>query len=135
LIEIAMANQGCTLFNTQQFTAFIAQLNAIQPVAGVNLQPQIQAMIDDAMNPILGVQAAVTSQIALLEPLTSPPTDIDSVISWITGVIDMSFVTPVSNMTNQLTVISAQLALLTAAITSLETRLGISITIPVAPHC
>ena len=133
-----MANQGCHLFNIQQFVSLTNQLNAIQIVPGTptaQVQAQIQALIDDALNPILGVQAAINQQIAILAPLTSIPTDLGSVISWITNFINSSIVVPHSNLIAQEAVLVAQLASLAATITSLESRLGISITIPTVPHC
>jgi hypothetical protein len=133
-----MANQGCNLFNISQFLALITQFDNIQLVPGIpvaQIEAQIQAMIDEAMNPILGVQAAINAQIALLAPLTSIPTDLGSAISWITRFIDQSIVIPHANLIAQEAALVAQIASLTAAITSLESRIGISITIPTVPHC
>ena len=133
-----MANQGCHLFNVQQFQAMIAQFDSIDVSVGIpsiDVQAQVQALIDEAMNPILGVQAAINAQIALLAPLISIPTDLGSVISWLTTFIDTSFVIPHTNLIAQEAAMIAQIAALTASIASLEARLGISITIPTAPHC
>lgn len=113
------------ILNTKFFTAAIDAVNAC------NACQDLQRIVNEMFQGINPVLAQISTQIALLAPLLSIPTGIDSVISWITSLIEY-FSGPNAILIAQLTAMTAQIAELTAAVTAKAEQLGgsCSITIP-----
>ena len=127
-----MQPQGPDLINTDQFTGYINQINSINTCA------QLQSVVSDLI-PSLNAQASsITQQIAVLAPmialLTAPGANLTAIANYIESFID-NYLTqqlaPYVAYQTQATALAAQIATLTAAITSAAGRIpGCSITIP-----
>lgn len=112
-----MIPQGTSLVNAAFFTASIAAVNGAQSCA------QLTQSSSDAVASLEAEIATVTTQIALLSPLLALPTDLPSVLTWITN-----FVAPMAlshtNYTAQLVQLNAKLAALNVAVAARASALG-----------
>ena len=131
-----MANQGCALLNLDQFTQLTTQINACTSGA------ELQALVNSAMNSILGMQAAVNIQIADLAPflpylafISNPTQAVTFINNLIAHVLIPMIRTPYDNLVLKEAGLVAQIADLTSVINAQAAVLGISITIPLSPHC
>jgi hypothetical protein len=113
-------------FNLLNLTYFA---NLTLRIDNVGTAAELQALINEVFADLSVLESVMTSQIALLLPLTSAPTDLGSVISWITSFIN-SFIGPYANLALQLTALAAQVAILIAAIEAVAAAKGFSVTIP-----
>jgi len=73
-----MQPQGTALVNTAYFSDLTAQINA------TNVCTELQALVNSIMAMLQAEVTAIKAQIAALLPLLSLPTDLGSVITWIT---------------------------------------------------
>ncbi len=118
-------------FNAAFFTNLTAQIENTDSCA------ELQETVDQAFAQLADVNAFIATQQALLAPLAgllTPPTDLASCISWITGTITVftNMYAPYAKYATQLTELTAAVAALTTAINDAATRIGggCSITIP-----
>lgn len=118
-------------FNAQFFENLTDQIENTDSCA------ELQQTVDEAFAQLTQVNDFITSQRALLAPfaaLLTAPTDLPSVITWITNTITVftQMYAPYANYAVQLTELTTAVADLTTAINNAATRIGggCSITIP-----
>lgn len=120
-----MQPQGTGLINTAFYDNMISELNKIENCAG------LQVYIDEAMATVQAEINAIEAQIASLSIVLTIPTDLGSVITWITNYIHQ-LTGPYSTYLAQLTATLAAIARLTAAVEAAAARLtNCHITMPV----
>ena len=112
-----MIPQGTSPVNAAFFTASIDAVNGAASCA------QLSEVAVDAVTSLTAELAVVTAQLTALAPLVSPPTDLPSVLAWISN-----FITPIARTettcTTQVTELTAKLAALTAAVAARQSALG-----------
>jgi hypothetical protein len=122
-----MQPQGTGVTNPAYFSELTAQINGIQ---GGGACAAIQEIVTQAMKSIQGVVDAIKQKIEALLPLTSVPSDLGSVISWIKG-MQAPFLKAYEDATAELAQVLSSVAALVTAIGEAAARLvGCSITIP-----
>lgn len=105
-----MIPQGTALVNTEYFDSITAQINALDDCS------ILQTLVNQVMATLQAEVTAIESQIAALLPLITLPTDLASVISWIT-----SFATPaIRAYENYLATITAVMASINGLITAIQ---------------
>jgi hypothetical protein len=112
-----MQPQGTALVNTAFFTSQIAAIEAAPSCVAL-------ALLQAAMIPSVEAEiTAVNSQIAALAALIAVPTDLPSVITWITNMIAPMLVMH-TNAISQATLLMAKQIALEAAIAARAAQLG-----------
>lgn len=133
-----MALPSCwPVLNLDTFTNIKAQIEA----AGKSeSQADIQAAIDDAFAQINGVQAAVTSQLAALNPilgLLSAPVDPTAAVTWIATFINDflgPYILPIAKYEAQAAALAVEVAAVVETINAVQAlRPEIVITVPAFP--
>jgi hypothetical protein len=112
-----------TLLNADYFSNLVTQINES------GTEAQLQTLVTKVYGDLSMLVSTMTGQIGLLAPLLTAPTDLPSVITWITSLIE-SFAKPSANLALSLAAITTQVATLTAAIEAVATARGWSITVP-----
>ena len=124
--------QGSTEFNTEYYTSMTNRINSASSCS------DLQSLVTEIWGSLQGVQDAINSQSALLQPidalLTAPGANLTNVANWIQTLIT-SFLTPYYRpyaiLAVQLTELTAQVAILTGAVQAMESRFpGCSVNIP-----
>lgn len=111
-----MLPQGNSILNTQYFSSLTDRVN------NCGSCEELQIIVSEAFASINAGQSAVQAQIDALKPmlaLASAPTDLGSVISWITNLINgflNPLIKPYATYATQMSQLSTQMASLTAAI-------------------
>jgi len=105
-----MQPQGTAPVNDDYFDKLTAQINSI------DLCADLQALVDKVMASLQAEVSAIEEEIAAILPLLTIPTDLGSVITWITN-----FIAP---MQAAYTKFVAQLAAMTAKITALVSAIA-----------
>lgn len=119
-----MQPQGTALVNTAYFNSLTAQINAIDTCAA------LQAVVNTVMATLQAEIAAIEEQIASLLPLITLPTDLGSVIAWITKLAG-PYIAAYENYIAQLAATVAAITALATAIENAASRLThCTITIP-----
>lgn len=119
-----MQPQGTALVNTAYFDSLIAQVNAI------DLCADLQAFVNEIMASLQAEVTAIEAKIAALAPIITLPTDLASVITWITNFVDPE-IQAALNYANQVTQLVAKIAELATAIENAAARLtSCTISIP-----
>jgi hypothetical protein len=127
--------QGSTPFNTEYFTSATNRINAAKSCV------ELQALVTDVFGSLASVQAAITAQLAAVEPilalLTPPASNPGAIVTWLESFIT-DFLTPYTKpavtCAAQLALLTAQIAALTSAITSAQAKFtSCSITVPAIP--
>ena len=124
-----MQAQETSPVNQQYFTDLTQQINMI---AADGLLPcaEIQALVNEAAASIQAELTAIRGQIAGLTPLTTIPTSLGGVISWITNFVK-PILKAVATYEAQLTSLLQSVATLEAAITAAAKRcINCNITMP-----
>lgn len=103
--------------NADWFSAIVGQINAVESA------DDLQALVDQVYSTIGFLNSTIESQLTLIAPfaaLLTAPTDLASVITWITDTITVftQMYAPFVKMTAQLVAITTQVATLTAAVES-----------------
>ena len=120
-----------------QYEAYVNQALAVQNMSCAQLAEfavetvakltgttaQIAAISAKATAEISTIQANVTSALAALAPLLTPPTNLSSVITWITTLIN-TYAGPNAALLAQETVLAAQLVRITTAVTDCTTAVA-----------
>lgn len=126
-----MLPQGSSPSDTDFFTQLTAQIN------GTNVCADLQALVSRAYSSMQAESNAVEAQLAALEPvkaLLAVPSDLGSVISWITNFINYQIkpaVIPIGTYTTQQQSLISELAGLATAIENAAARIGnCSIAVP-----
>ena len=119
-----MQPQGAALVNAAYFSNLTAEVNGIQTCA------ELQAFADLVMADFQAQITAIEAQIALLAPIIVIPTDLPSVITWITN-----FIAPqlraYTAYAEQVTQTLSAIATLAAAIEAAAARIAsCSVTVP-----
>jgi hypothetical protein len=123
-----MQPQGTALVNTAYFTQLTADINAVNGCA------DLQLLVNLAMATLQAEITAIEAQIASLLPLITMPTDLGSVISWITN-FATPLIKPYANYIAQLEQTLAAITALVAAIEKAAARLvNCHITVPGIVH-
>jgi hypothetical protein len=119
-----MQPQGTGLVNAQYFAELTAQINSI------NVCSDLQEAVNVAIATLQVQVTEINVQISLLLPLITLPTDLGSVISWITNLAG-PYIVAYNNYITQLTETLAAIAALTTAIENAAARIeSCSITVP-----
>ena len=112
-----MQPAGTALVNSDYEANIIAKINAI------NVCADLQSYASEAMAEIQSELTSVRRQIAKLLPLTTIPTDLPSVISWITSQAT-PYIAAYENCLAQVTAIEARVAAVTSALESAAARIA-----------
>lgn len=119
-----MQPQGTALVNTAYFDSLIAEINSI------NLCADLQAVVNQVMASLQAEISGIEAQIAALAPIITLPTDLPSVITWITHFVDPQ-ITAAANYAIQVEQMVAKISALASAIESAAARLeSCTITVP-----
>jgi hypothetical protein len=119
-----MQPQGLALVNTAYFTALTDQVNSI------NVCSELQEFANDVMATLNANIDALQEQVIQLEALLVVPTNLSSVISWITA-FQAQLILPYTNYATQLAETISAINNLVTAIENAATRIGnCTITIP-----
>lgn len=122
-----MQQQGNSPVNQQYFTSLTAQINNLNDASAC---AEIQKIVNQAAASIQAELASVKAQIDALLPFTKIPTDLGSVISWITNLATPS-IKAYATYTAQLSSILSSASALESAIANAASRLtSCSINIP-----
>lgn len=119
-----MQPQGTAPVNADYFDKLTTQINSI------DLCADLQALVNGVMASLQAEISAIEEEIAAILPLLTIPTDLGSVITWITN-----FIAPMqaayTKFVAQLAAMLAKITALTDAIASAASRItSCSITIP-----
>jgi hypothetical protein len=127
-----MNPQGSTALNSEFFTDLIAQINAI------DLCADLQVVVNEAFASLSAVKAAIEAEIASLDPilalLTAPGANLGAIVTWIEGLIThvlTPYTIPIATYTAQLAQLASQIAAVIAAVEAAAARIvNCTITIP-----
>lgn len=125
------------VLNAGYFESILGQIHAVTTAA------ELQALVNEVYGTLSLLVSTIDSQLTLLGPLEAllvAPTDLASVITWITNMIVYleNQVAPLAKYAAMVTALTAEVATMTAAIEAVAAAKfpGISITIPpVAAFC
>jgi prefoldin subunit 5 len=119
-----MIAQGSSGFDAAYFNSLTQEINSIDGCAA------LQALVNEAMASLQAQISAIEHEIAKLLPIITIPTDLPSVITWITNFIAPELAAYNAYLT-QLTSMLAAITNLVTAIENAAARLeGCSITVP-----
>jgi hypothetical protein len=119
-----MQPEGTALVNTSYFAELTARVNAI------NVCSDLQEVVSSVMASLQAEVTSIERQISSLLPLTTIPTDLGSVISWITNMAT-PYIAAYNNLIAQQAAVLAAIAELTSAIDNAASRIeGCVVTVP-----
>jgi hypothetical protein len=120
-----MIPQGSVPLNTTYFSNLTTSVNGAQSCS------ELQTLVSEAFASIGAVKSAISSELALVETLLSPPTNLAAIVTWLQTFITAYLAKPAATYATQLAALTAAIASLTSAIQAAEAKFSnCSVSIP-----